>query len=386
MPNRLPASPAMESAPASRAHGVQALHAVDWSFSERSGTDVLGRIHPYPAKFIPEIPGTLLDCLPPPPGSRVLDPFMGSGTTLVEAQRRGYGSVGVDLNPIAALITRVRTSSLVDSFLDIAAQTSARAESMGRAPIPQIPRLEHWFKPSVQEAVAQLRAAIRLAPMDAQPALELALSSILVRVSNQESDTRYAAIDKPINKAGVFAAFALACRRLADALATRKYDLDNTQIIRSDVLQVAPIDIQGPIGAVITSPPYPNAYEYWLYHKYRMWWLGHDPLAVKAAEIGARAHFFKKKHHTADDFVRQMERCFDLLSAVLVKDGYICFVVGRSVIHGQTIDNAGIITRAAAGRGFQPIFTVERQIAATKKSFNLSHANIKTEHVLVFAR
>lgn len=386
MPHRLPATALVEDASASRADGARALSAVDWSFSERSGSDLLDRIHPYPAKFIPEIPGALLDCLPPPPGSRVLDPFMGSGTTLVEAQRRGYGAVGIDLNPIAALITRVRTGPLADSFLEIAAQTLDRAQDMTRAPIPQIPRLEHWFKPTVQEAVAQLRAAIRLAPADAQPALELALSSILVRVSNQESDTRYAAIDKPITKTGVFAAFALACRRLADALATRRYGLENTQIIRSDVLEVAPADIRGPIGAVITSPPYPNAYEYWLYHKYRMWWLGHDPLAVKAAEIGARAHFFKKNHHTANDFVRQMERCFGLLAAVLIKDGYICFVVGRSVIHGQTIDNAEIITQAAAGQGFQPIFTVERSIAATKKSFNLSHANIKTEHVLVFAR
>lgn len=386
MLHRLPATLAFGDASAPRADGVRALSAVDWSFSERSGSDPLGRIHPYPAKFIPEIPAALLDCLPPPPGSRVLDPFMGSGTTLVEAQRRGYGAVGVDLNPIAALITRVRTGPLLETFLEIAGQTLDRAQGMVGAPIPPIPRLAHWFKPTVQEAVAQLRAAIHLAPADAQPALELALSSILVRVSNQESDTRYAAIDKPINKAGVFAAFTLACRRLADALGTRRYDLDNTQIIQSDILEVTPGDIRGPIGAVITSPPYPNAYEYWLYHKYRMWWLGHDPLAVKAAEIGARAHFFKKNHHTADDFVRQMERCFDLLAAVLVKDGYICFVVGRSVIHGQVIDNAEIITRAAAGQGFRPIFTIERPIAATKKSFNLSHANIKTEHVLVFAR
>ena len=113
MPNRLPASPAV-NASASRADSVSALSEVDWSFSETPGIDLPGRIHPYPAKFIPEIPGTLLDCLPPPTGTRVLDPFMGSGTTLVEAQRRGYGAVGIDLNPIATLITRVRTGPLVD--------------------------------------------------------------------------------------------------------------------------------------------------------------------------------------------------------------------------------------------------------------------------------
>ena len=48
-----------------------------------------------------------------------------------------------------------------------------------------------------------------------------------------------------------------------------------------------PSDIPRRVGLVITSPPYPNAYEYWLYHKYRMYWLGLDPIAVKKQEIGA---------------------------------------------------------------------------------------------------
>ena len=43
----------------------------------------------------------------------------------------------------------------------------------------------------------------------------------------------------------------------------------------------------------MTSPPYPNAYEYWLYHKYRMYWLGMDPIAVRQQEIGARPHYFR---------------------------------------------------------------------------------------------
>ncbi len=365
--------------------GISTLQALDWSFA-KSTTEPLDRIHPYPAKFIPEIPSAVLDAFPPAPGSRVLDPFMGSGTTLVEAQKRGFNVSGIDLNPIASLITRVRTASRPNDLLGTAELVLERARSMASPAIPPIPRLTHWFKPGVQDAIARLRMAIESAPEASKPALEVALSSILVRVSNQESDTRYAAIDKAINKEGVFAAFALACRRLDDALASRRYPLTDTQIIQSDVLKVRPQDIKGPIGAVITSPPYPNAYEYWLYHKYRMWWLGHDPLAVKAAEIGARAHFFKKNHHTADDFVRQMQRCFDLLCAVLADDGYICFVVGRSVIHGQIIDNAAIISDVAEAQGLRSVFSVERAIATTKKSFNLSHANIKTEHVLVFAR
>ena len=69
-------------------------------------------IHPYPAKFIPQIPGSLLDYPSPPPGSTVTDPFCGSGTALLEAAVRGYDAVGTDSNPIAALVSRTKCTPL----------------------------------------------------------------------------------------------------------------------------------------------------------------------------------------------------------------------------------------------------------------------------------
>jgi hypothetical protein len=117
-----------------------------------------------------------------------------------------------------------------------------------------------------------------------------------------------------------------------------------------------------------------------------MWWLGYDPLSVKEREIGARAHFFKTKHHTSENFVKQMRGTFRLIDATLIPSGHACFVVGRSKIHGQIIDNADLIERVATEFGFQLAFRTERTIAANRKSFNLSHANIKTESVLVLTR
>jgi site-specific DNA-methyltransferase (cytosine-N4-specific) len=115
-----------------------------------------------------------------------------------------------------------------------------------------------------------------------------------------------------------------------------------------------------------------------------MWWLGLDPLAVKAREIGARAHFFKRERHTAADFPRQMSGTFDLLKRIVIPGGFVCFVVGRSRIHGEIIDNAQVIVDVALSAGFKREFSAERILAPNRKSFNLSHANIKTETVLVF--
>ena len=67
-----------------------------------------------------------------------------------------------------------------------------------------------------------------------------------------------------------------------------------SEVLAKDILAVRHDELPYKFGLVITSPPYPNAYEYWLYHKYRMYWLGEDPLAVRRAEIGARPHYFRR--------------------------------------------------------------------------------------------
>lgn len=363
---------------------IPALAEVNWDFPERVTHSAIESIHPYPAKFIAELPRALLDALPIPPGTAVLDPFCGGGTTLVECQRRGWPSVGIDLNPIACLMARVKTAPRRLDLKEVAPCIVDRARRAVDVTIPPFPNLDHWFDRPVQHALAALTEAVDAAPAASRDALRLALSSIIVRVSRQESDTRYAAVDNNVTGSDVFALFRRAAFRLDAVLAERDYPRARAEVFEADTVAFDSSRIGNRIGMVITSPPYPNAYEYWLYHKYRMYWLGFDPLAVKAREIGARAHFFKRDHHTEDDFARQMTRTFDLIRAVLVPGGYACFVVGRSRIHGRVVDNARIVEEAADG--FDRVFSTERTISAIRKSFNLSHANIKTESVLVLQR
>lgn len=363
------------------------LERIDWSFAQRSKAFAIEAIHPYPAKFIGDIPRALIETLPIPHGTSVLDPFCGSGTTLMEAQRAGLNCVGIDLNPIACLITRVKTSPLPEGFVDVVNEITSKARAIHSLPPTDIPNVDHWFKPEIQTAVSALAQTI------SDPAyipwldqLRIALSSILVRVSNQDSDTRYAAVEKNICRDNVFDAFNVAAFKLQRALLERTWDLSDARVLEANTLEVQPSEILMDIGLVVTSPPYPNAYEYWLYHKYRMWWLGFDPIAVKEKEIGARAHFFKKNAHTTENFVDQMRGTFELIDGVLVNNGFVCFVVGRSKIHGEIINNGDIIHQVATGVGLEPVSRFERVISSTRKSFNLSHANIKTETVLVFQK
>jgi site-specific DNA-methyltransferase (cytosine-N4-specific) len=363
------------------------LRQVDWTFSHRSKAPKIEAIHPYPAKFIGEIPAAFLRSLPIPSGTAVLDPFCGSGTTLIESQRRGLSAIGIDLNPIACLISRVKTTRLCLGFSEAVARLIAEAKDLVNVVTPNIPNIDHWFQRDVQLAVAALAQTLSSAEYAPwHDPLRLTLSSILVRVSNQDSDTRYAAVEKGLKREDVFLAFASSAKKLGEALSGRDWELTNCKVIEADIHNVTPQEVGLPVGMVITSPPYPNAYEYWLYHKYRMWWLGFDPLAVKEREIGARAHFFKKNHHTAEMFEGQMLATLSLVNGVLVSGGFVCVVVGRSKIHGAVIDNGEMIYALGQKLGLKPVVKLERMMNQSRKSFNLSHANIKSESVLVLQK
>jgi site-specific DNA-methyltransferase (cytosine-N4-specific) len=364
------------------------LGLVDWTFAGAATRTHTHGVHSYPAKFIPQIPRELISRLHPGDDSAVLDPFCGSGTTLVEAALAGKPAIGVDLSPLAVLMARVKTTPLSAPLKPVAMDVLSRAR-LAIHPVPPIPRLDHWFLQPVQRALGSLVAEIAdVGDPIARDALRVALSSIIVRVSNQESDTRYAAIRKQVSDSDVFDLFERAAESLGEALADTwghpHAPIPRVRVLHRDVLDVSPTDLGVRVSLVITSTPYPNAYEYWLYHKYRMYWLGMDPIAVREREIGARPHYFRRNPQTEHDFERQMQTCFQLLAGAIRPGGFACFLVGRSIIHGRRVDNEAILTRAAVHAGFVLRERHGRTIPTTRKAFNPSHSTISEEGLLVF--
>lgn len=362
------------------------LSDIDWAFTD-SKSESIHSLHPYPAKFISDIPRALINNLPIPKNTLILDPFCGSGVTLLEAQKAGINSLGVDLNPIACLLSRVKTQPLPSNFLSTAESIFKKCNSYkGHISIPNIPNLDHWFKKDVQKGLAILLKHVNTQPEGSiSDALKFCVSSIIVKVSNQDSDTRYAAIENTWGKEDVFALFLQVAQKLQKAKDSFLYSTTSS-VLNKNSLLLKKTDLPQKIGLVITSPPYPNAYEYWLYHKYRMWWLGYDPINVKDQEIGARAHYFKKNHQTEFDFIDQMDGLFTFLSAGCANDAFICFVIGRSKIHGRIIENENIIAEIGEKKGLKHVTTIERTIKSSRKSFNLSHARIKEEFIVILQK
>lgn len=374
-------------------NATEAFLSTNWDFSDAPANKGIHAIHTYPAKFIPQIPRKLIELFHPGDSSIVLDPFCGSGTTLVEAINLGLDAWGIDINPLACLTSRVKTTPLPLDLNGIAKQVIMMAKrrlTEGTVHVPPIPRVDHWFRHNVQEALAALVEEINLEEINpVREALQVALSSIIVQVSNQEGDTRYAAIEKDVSTEEVFNRFEKAVVAVSKALSslsdTLFRRLGRATILNRDILTVTPDDLPSSVGLVVTSPPYPNAYEYWLYHKYRMYWLGMDPLAVRQYEIGARPHYFSKNGQDERDFERQMGYCFHLLAQVMKPGARACFLVGRSIIHGRIIDNVALLQRAAHPHGFLTEGIIERRIPASRKTFNPVHGKINKEHLIVFA-
>lgn len=365
----------------------------DWDFptSPRRVAD----IHPYPARFIPELPALALECLRP--NGPVLDPFCGSGTTLVEAVRRGSRAIGVDLNPIACLMSRVKTTrwqeadeNLVERHVrSLAAHASAGDSSSLSDLNLEIPRLDHWFEPWAQELLAGATLYVRQQdPNDPwRDRLALAVSASTVRLSNQDSDTRYAAVKKSMGADLALRVLEDAVRRVVDWLRVNATHIESnaTQVVEADARRIPLPD--GIAATAVFSPPYPNAYEYWLYHKYRMYWLGFDPIRVRGSEIGARPFYSGSGTLTSDDFRRDMTEVFAEVHRLLRPGGAAIVVVGDSIIRGEFIDNSDVLATAADAAGFDHLASKYRMIRKTSTSFNRLNSRARDgEHVLLFNR
>src|SRR5271165_4146595 len=82
--------------------GLPILESMDWTFAKSKTTYLTHGLHPYPAKYIPQIPHALINALSHS-GDTVADIFCGSGTTLVESMLLGRHAIGIDANPLSSL-------------------------------------------------------------------------------------------------------------------------------------------------------------------------------------------------------------------------------------------------------------------------------------------
>ena len=380
------------------------LKEIEWDFASAKTGYLTHNLHPYPAKFIPQIPNALIQELSSV-GETIADIFCGSGTTLLEALLLKRHAIGIDANPLASLISQAKTTPLKPlEFEELAAHRRAceslleKAESRtgdlfhegrpfrssGGRPTPEV--CEFWFVPHVVEELAELRILIDRVPTEsARKLCAVTFAAIVVPVSKQDSDTRYVRREKSIEPGDTVRRYLNqldAAVPVAREMSDLVEDRFSCRVLEANLLEAPETE---PFDLVVTSPPYPNAYSYHLYHRTRLLWMGHDPERFKKIEIGSHRKYSTKGRNraTPQTFRREFEGIFQWLRERLRDHRYACFVIGDSTIDQERIDNASLLAEAGASAGFREVARIKRTIAPTRKAFNPKIGSIKTENILI---
>jgi len=145
-----------------------------WSFSDKSIKDTSYITHgyyTYPAKFIPQLAARLIQ-ENSKEGDIVIDPFMGSGTTVVESIVNNRIGIGTDINEIAYLLAKVKTtpiktSELLQEFSNLNLDLQNRLNGQydyflqkSKQILPKNERIDYWFLPQQKEKLSIIFARI----------------------------------------------------------------------------------------------------------------------------------------------------------------------------------------------------------------------------------
>jgi hypothetical protein len=273
--------------------------ALSWSerdLPERERTKHVHRLHPYLGKFIPQLVETLLARYFHP-GQHILDPFAGSGTTLVQALESGFDATGIDVAAFNCLLMDVKTRSYNPFLLEqeLRAAHARVGETDARRPSAFVRR---WYAPQAARELLGFGALVD--EYDHADVLRI----VLARAARSARRTTHFDLDFP--REPQLAPYwchkhRRECRPVENAEQfLRRYTLDtlarvkefarvrarrrSATVIHGDVRR---IELPRRYDGILTSPPYPGLIDYHEQHRYAYELLGLDDR--RELEVGAAA-------------------------------------------------------------------------------------------------
>jgi hypothetical protein len=202
-------------------------------------------------------------------GSWVLDPFCGSGTTILTCKELGINARGFDILPFSVFLTNVKICDydIGDLKQELSTFTEIMKENrrFKRASLPDIPLLKKAFRPEVEEKLLELKSVIdSIATPNVRSFFNLGFLSILESVSNTSKAGGFLRIiHRDVNSDTIESLFLnkvkSMIRDLSDCENLKK---PNNVRIEADIGDARKLPTKRKFDAVITSPPYPNRHDY----------------------------------------------------------------------------------------------------------------------------
>ena len=391
---------------------IQSVRSVEvddsWSFKElgRLQTSYLTHdYHKYPAKFIPQLTARFIkenSMI----GDLVCDPFMGSGTTLVEAIVNGRRAYGTDINPVAVLISKAKTTPIEPAYLkdqisnllgDIKSrigmkrlgQMSLLTSIDVDIDIPDNNRLEYWFPDKQMVDLAIMLSRInQIEDQDVKNFSLCAFSNILKGCSRWMMKSVKPTIDKQKVIADGYKSLVRQTRRMLiknaefwKILGITDFDcvVDNVDAYKMRIRDDS-------VSLIVTSPPYVTSYEYADLHQLTAIWLGY---AEKLSEFRSKFigsiqkddHFSfdlysnlgrkivtelrqidKREANGVERYFFEMQLCFQEMHRVLKLGGKAFIIIGDTELKRVGIHNADVFMQTMEKMGFKLAQVVKRPI------------------------
>ena len=364
-------------------------------------------IHTYPSTFVYTIPNAFIKSLGLA-GDVILDPFCGSGITGIEALKAGCHVVCADINEIALLVSRVKST-----YLTVTQRESLRSirynsfNNYIQADFPKIDNLYKWHHPETIEQLATILGFINnINSLEESNFLRLCFSSILTSTTARRGKEHgWFADNTPLAKGELAPPFVDAFNLFINKIKRNLIILENIysvferrgdlpvdafsklSIFRANVSNSSPESYglkPGSIGGIITSPPYLCMSDYSLGQRLSYAWLYPEYLKRDFdEEIGARRHRTNAQK-AFQEYTDSLSKFAQFCEVGVREGGFVALVMGESEsIKFKEKNILGFVDSLMLQHGFSLLWEKWRPISWHR---NHGYERVKTEKLTVFVK
>ena len=415
----------------------------DWSFADKTIKDTAYITHgfyTYPAKFIPQLAARIIKEYSVE-GDIVIDPFMGSGTTVIESIVNKRIGIGTDINEIAVLLSKVKSTpieyeSLLNEYSNLIFKLQNKFNGSFEVELEEAKnkitlndRVDYWFKPHIKDKlIIILNSILKIENIDIRDFFLITFAQILKSCSIWLQKSVKPTRDFNKTEIDPFYKFEWQAKRMIkkfkdfdDLLSENTVkNISKYRIVKNNDARNLPCDTNT-ASLIVTSPPYVTSYEYADLHQLSSLWFGYlEELSdFRKKFIGSSARVRKKidlLSKTADSIVEKLgntkkaievENYFaDMLESfiemkrVLKKGGKASIVIGNTKLKGVEILNAEVFIEQFENIGFKTHKIIHREIPSkmlpstrdpktgkfTKATNNIKTLVYPTEYILIMEK